>query len=73
MKQSFKLENLDCANCAAKMENTISHMDGVNSCKISFITQKMILDTEDDKNETIINQAKAAIKKVDRHVKVKTV
>ena len=34
MKKSFKLENLDCANCAAKMEAAINKLDEVEECKI---------------------------------------
>ena len=41
MRKSFKLENLDCANCAAKMENAIRKIDGVHDATVSFMTQKM--------------------------------
>ena len=41
MKKTFKLEDLDCANCAAKMENAIKKLDGVKDATVSFMTQKM--------------------------------
>ena len=41
MKKKFKLTNLDCANCAAKMENAIKKIDGVRDANVSFMTQKM--------------------------------
>ena len=46
MKKTFCLENLDCANCAAKMEHAVSRIDGVNRVSVSFLTQRMTLDAE---------------------------
>ena len=48
MKKKFKLQDLDCANCAAKMEESIKKIDGVNDAVVSFMTQKM----KTEKNET---------------------
>ena len=47
MKKKFKLEDLDCANCAAKMEEAIKKIPGVNDANVSFMTQKMTVDAED--------------------------
>lgn len=47
MKKTFALEDLDCANCAAKMENGIKKLDGVKDCSVSFMTQRMTVETED--------------------------
>ena len=47
MKKSFVLEDLDCANCARKMEEAISKIDGVASVNISFISQKMTIEADD--------------------------
>ena len=49
MKKTYKLENLDCANCAAKMETAINKMDDVESCTISFMSQKMTIEAAEDK------------------------
>ena len=46
MRKSFKLENLDCANCAAKMENGIKNIDGVKSATVSFMTQKLVIEAD---------------------------
>ena len=46
MRKSFKLENLDCANCAAKMEAGINELPGVNKASISFMTSKLMIDAE---------------------------
>ena len=47
MKKKFKLQDLDCANCAAKMEDLIKKIDGVNDASVSFMTQKMIVEFEE--------------------------
>ena len=41
MKKVYKLEDLDCANCAAKMERAVARIDGVSSVSISFMSQRM--------------------------------
>ena len=70
MKKKFKLENLDCANCAAKMEHAVKKIDGVDNCKISFITQRMTLETNEESYDQVIESAKSAINKIDRNVQV---
>ena len=50
MKKKFKLEDLDCANCAAKMEEAIKKIPGVNDANVSFMAQKMTIDAEDEKS-----------------------
>ena len=47
MRKSFKLEDLDCANCAAKMQDAISKMPGVEKCTVNFMMQKMTLVADD--------------------------
>ena len=54
MKKTFILEELDCANCAAKMQEKIKKVKGVNDCSITFMTKKMFLDAEDVQFENII-------------------
>lgn len=70
MKKTYKLENLDCANCATKMENAISKINGVDSCSISFMSQKLTLEAEEAMFEDILPQAQKAISKVDRACKL---
>ena len=62
MKKTYKLENLDCANCAAKMERSIAKIAGVNEVAVNFLTQKMVIDFED---EGLLDEVVRAIKKVD--------
>ncbi len=59
MKRSFKLQDLDCANCAAKMECDISKISGVNSANISFMNSKLVLDAEPDALDSVLQEAQA--------------
>lgn len=65
MKKVFELEDLDCANCAAKMEDAIRKLDGVQSVTISFMAQKMTLEAEDANFEKVLKQVKKCIKRVE--------
>ena len=65
MKKRFKLTDLDCAHCAAKMENAISALDGVNSVKVNFMAQKLVLDADDDRFDEILQEAVAICHKVE--------
>lgn len=65
MKKRFQLTNLDCANCAAKMERAIQKLDGVHEATVSFMTQKLTLDADDDRFEEILKKVEEAIRKVD--------
>ena len=65
MKKRFKLIDLDCANCAAKMEDAIRKLDGVHDATVSFMTQKLTLDADDDRFEEIMDQVERIIRKVE--------
>ena len=65
MKYVFKMEDLDCAHCAAKMEKEIGKLDGVTSVSISFLAQKMTLDCEEEKKSDILSKAKAICKRIE--------
>ena len=65
MKKHFKLRDLDCANCAAKMEDAIRKLPGVNSATVSFMTQKLTLDADDARFDEILQQAVKICKKVE--------
>ena len=70
MKKKFKLEDLDCANCAAKMEDAIRKIDGVNDVSVSFLTQKMTLDADDEVFDEVVEKAVKCISKVEPDCKV---
>ena len=65
MKKTYKLTDLDCANCAAKMENAIKKIDGVTEASVSFLTQKLTVEAEDSRFEEIMKQVVKACKKVE--------
>ena len=65
MKKTFTLEELDCAHCAAKMEDAINKIDGVVSASISFMTQKLTIEAADEDFDKILKAAQKAIKKVE--------
>jgi len=65
MKKKFKMVNLDCANCAAKMETAINKIDGVKEATVSFMTQRLVIEGDDDKFDQIVAEAVKAVQKVD--------
>ena len=71
MKKVIAMQDLDCANCAAKMEQSIRKIEGVTSVSINFMAQKMTLEVADDNFEEVIAKIKAAIKKIEPDCKLK--
>ena len=65
MKKVFKLIDLDCANCAAKMENAIAQMDGVQKVTVSFLAQKLTLEADDARFDEIVREMVKACRKVE--------
>ncbi len=65
MKKKYNLENLECAHCAAKMEEAIKNIEGVKDVSINFMTQKLSIEAEDDKFDEVMKQAVAACKKIE--------
>ena len=65
MKKKFKLEDLDCANCAAKMEEAIKKIAGVNDANVSFMAQKMMIEADDDRFDEIMKEVVAVCAKVE--------
>ena len=65
MTKKFKLEDLDCANCAAKMETAIKKLDGVNDASVNFMMQKMTIDADDARFDEIMKEVVAVCAKVE--------
>ncbi len=65
MKKTFKLIDLDCANCAAKMETAIKKIDGVTNASVSFMSQKMTIEADDARFDEIVKEAVKVCKKVE--------
>ena len=70
MKKKFKLQDLDCANCAAKMEDAIKKIPGVNDANVSFMMQQMTVDAEDDKFDAIMEEVVRVCAKVEPDCKI---
>ena len=71
MKKVFKLQDLDCANCAAKMEKAISKLEGVTNVRVNFMTQKMTLEADDARFESIVEEAAKQIRKIEPDCMIK--
>ena len=70
MKKSYKMENLDCANCAAKMETAISKIPGVESVSVNFLMQKITIAAEKDAMPEILKKADECCRKVERNCRI---
>ena len=64
MKKRYKFE-VDCANCAAKVEEAVKKIDGVNDATVNFMAQKMVLDADDARFDEILEEVIAVAKKVE--------
>lgn len=71
MKKTYKLEGLDCANCAAKIERAINGLDGVTSATVNFMTTKLVIEAEEEKIAAIAAAAEKIVKKLEPDVIMK--
>jgi len=71
MKKTFMLEDLDCAHCAAKMEDAINKLEGVNKATVNFLAQKMTVDAVDDRFDEIMQEIVKVCKKVEPDCEIK--
>jgi copper chaperone CopZ len=65
MKKRYSLTDLDCANCAAKMEAAIKKIPGVNDATVSFMAQKLTVEADDERFEAIMDEVVRTIQKVE--------
>lgn len=65
MKKHFKLVDLDCANCAAKMEDAIKKIDGVQNANVSFMAQKMTVEADDARFDDIMKEVVKVCRRVE--------
>ena len=71
MKKTVRLPNLDCANCAAKIERSVQKVEGVNSVNVNFMTAKMNLELVDENSDSVIEEIKKTVKKIEPAVIIK--
>lgn len=65
VKKTIRLKDLDCANCAAKIESAIAGLDGVTGVRVNFMGQKLILEAPDDRFDVILTEAKKIASKIE--------
>lgn len=65
MKKSFRIEDLCCANCAAKIERAIEKLDGVQKVSLNFIAEKLTIEAEDEKFDSIIKECIKLAKRIE--------
>ena len=65
MKKSYKIEELCCANCAAKMEHAIQKLPGVTAVSINFMTQKLNLEAEEADFDGVLKEAEKVIRRIE--------
>lgn len=70
MKKTYRLENLDCAACAAKMEAAISKLDGVESVSVNFIMQKLTIEAPDERFDDIMKKAVKLCRRVEPDMEI---
>ena len=73
MQKKYILEDLDCANCAAKIEEGVKNIEGVTECSVSFVTEKMIVEIEEGKEEVVEKEIKKVVRKIEPDTTLKEV
>lgn len=70
MKKTYILEDLDCANCAARIEDEVGKLEGVSKSTVTLLTQKLVIEVAEDKAEGIYKEIKKIVKKFEPDVEV---
>ena len=65
MRKSYKLDEIDCANCALKLEDAIKKVDGVDDAKVNFMTQKLTLVAPDNRFDDVLDDVVALVVKME--------
>lgn len=72
IKQEYTLEGLDCAHCAAKIENGVSKIQGVENCSVNFATKTISYDSDEEKQDEISSTAKKIIMKIEPGIDIQS-
>jgi copper chaperone CopZ len=70
MKKQYQMIELDCANCAAKMERAIKKIAGVNQASINFMMQKLTIDAEDNRFDAIMEEVASICRRIEPDCKI---
>lgn len=70
MRKTYILEDLDCANCAVKIEEAVGKLEGVSKSTVTLLTQKLVIEVEEGKAPGIVQEIKRIVKKFEPDVEV---
>lgn len=70
MKKTYILEELDCAHCAGLIEESVGKLPGVSKSVVTLLTQKLVVEVEDDKANGLVKEIKKIVKKYEPDVEV---
>lgn len=70
MKKVYRLQDLDCANCAAKMERAIRKIEGVEAASVNFLTQRLAVEADEERFEEIMDEIARVCRKVEPDCKI---
>lgn len=73
MRKTFKLVDLDCAHCVAKIEDSVRKMEGVTGVEVNFLSQKMVLEASEEYFSEIADKVVKQIRKIEPDVTVKKI
>jgi len=65
MKKTFKVNGIDCPNCAAKLEKKLNEIDGITKAAVIFVTEKLTIEAPDEKFDAVVAEAVALAKKLE--------
>ncbi len=65
MRKSFKLDEIDCANCARKLQDELAKLDGVDAVSVNFMTQKLTLSAADERFDEVLDRVVALTAKIE--------
>ena len=68
MKKSIRLVDLDCANCAAKMEAEIGRLDGVTQVSVNLLRERLVLEAPDERFDEVLAAAEKIIQRIEPDV-----
>ena len=70
MKKTYRVENLCCANCAAKIERAINKLDAVSQATLNFMTLRLTVESDTENWDSMMQEIQKAFSKVEPKSKV---
>ena len=70
MRKSFRLDEIDCANCARKLQDELARVDGVDAVSVNFMTQKLTLSAADDRFDDVLSRVVARAARLEPDCKI---